>query len=186
MSELSGKDWWHKNQSRYPNSRDVQDLAAGFQENVVRFTRVLREGGAKVQVSSTRRNPIRAYLMHYSWRLGHEEIAAADIPQMAGVNIEWDHGDEKTSQSTAREMQELFNIAYRPSLTSNHIKGLAIDMDIQWSGDLFLGPLPDGSFQGVVDGRRTGADNRDLHAIGELFDVHKLRKDPPHWSYDGR
>ena len=186
MSNLSGTDWWRKNQAVYPNSKDMSDLAPGFQANVIRFMRLLTDGGARVSVTSTRRNAVRAYLMHYSWCIAHEEIAAAEVPSMAGVDITWDHGNAQASLVAAREMGNLFNLAYRPSLTSNHIRGLAVDLGIRWSGELFLGPLPDGSFRGIVDGRRTGADNRDLHAIGELYDVHKLLKDPPHWSHNGR
>ncbi len=186
MTNLSGKEWWHSNEAKYPNSRDIADLAPEFQESVLRYIRVLREGGASVVVSSTRRNAIRAYLMHYSWCIAHEEVAAADVPGHKGVDIVWDHGNAEQSQKAASDMVALFNLAFKPSLTSNHISGLAIDMRIAWKGDLFLGPLPDGSFRGVNDGPRNGATNRELHEIGAAFGVRKLLRDPPHWSSNGR
>lgn len=186
MSNLSGEEWWRKHQASYPNSRDVNDLAPEFQQNAVRFIGLLRDGGAGVQVSSTRRNAIRAYLMHYSWRVAHNEIDASDVPSMKGVSIQWDHDNAEASISAARQMVDLFNLAYRPSLTSNHIRGLAIDMNIRWTGDLALGPLPDGSTRSVVDGPRNGADNRTLHEIGDMLSVRKLLSDPPHWSHNGR
>lgn len=186
MSSLSGKDWWHANQARFPNSRDLDDLNPTFRDGVVRFIRLLREGGAAVVVSSTRRNAARAYLMHYSWCIWREELPAADVPPHKAVDIIWDHGNEEASRKAAREMVSLFNIAFKPSLTSNHIRGLAVDMRISWKGDLFLGPLPDGSFCGVAAGPRNGAKNHDLHGIGEMFGVKKLLKDPPHWSSNGR
>lgn len=186
MAALSGKDWWKANQARYPNSRDVNDLAPEFRDDVVRFIRLLRQGGASVAVRSTRRNAIRAYLMHYSWRISHDELPATDVPGHAGVDIEWDHGNEEASRAAAGEMARLFNLAYKPSLTSNHIRGTAVDMTITWNGDLALGPLPDGAYRTISDGPRDGAGNRELHEIGALYGVRKLVKDAPHWSSNGR
>jgi hypothetical protein len=186
MSNLSGKSWWRLNQGKYVNSRDVADLDPDFQEGVVQFIRLLRDAGANVAVSSTLRSPIRAYLMHYSWRIDRGDIDPADVPPKDGVSIEWDHGNEEASRQAAREMVQLFNLAYKPSLTSNHIKGKAIDMTITWTGDLSLGPLPDGSYRQIDDGPRNGALNRDLHEVGALYGVRKMLSDPPHWSYNGR
>jgi hypothetical protein len=33
---------------------------------------------------------------------------------------------------------------------------------------------------------RTGNDNKELHAVGATYGVHKLVSDPPHWSHDGK
>jgi hypothetical protein len=186
MSNVSGKNWWHANQGKYPNSRDIDDLHPDFKDNVVRFVNVLKDGGANVTISSTRRNDIRAYLMHYSWLIANEDIDVKDVPSKAGVDITWDHGNEEASKSAAKEMVDLFNLAYRPSKTSNHIKGLAVDMSISWKGDLFLGPLQNGGFKGVLNGPKNGVKNRELHEIGEQFGVKKLLKDAPHWSFNGR
>jgi hypothetical protein len=186
MSNLSGKDWWKKNQSNYPNSRDVNDLHSDFVDKVQKFISILRAGGAIVNVSSTKRNAIRAYLMHYSWCIANNEISPSDVPKMKGVDINWDHGNNDLSVSAAQEMVELFNLAYKPSLTSNHIKGLAIDMNISWKGDLFIGPLPNNEYRGILDGPKNGVNNRELHEVGELFEVYKMKKDPPHWSYNGK
>ncbi|MEK7399884.1 MAG: hypothetical protein AAB116_23320 [Candidatus Poribacteria bacterium] len=184
MNNLSGRKWWLANQGRYPNSRNIDDLEPDFKKNVVEFIAVLKNGGAKISVASTRRNAIRAYLMHYSWRIANENFDPENVPSMKGVNIVWDHGDEKSSRIAAREMVDLFGIAFRPSLTSNHIKGSAIDMDIKWTGTLFLGPLRCGISE--IDEPRNGATNRELHKVGEQFGVGKLLKDPPHWSFNGR
>jgi hypothetical protein len=186
MSNLSGRAWWNANQARYPNSRDVNDLHADFRADVARFISVLRNAGARVRIRSTRRNAIRAYLMHYCWRIANRSIDPADVPARVGVDIQWDHGNDRLSRQAAREMVNLFGLVARPSLTSNHIRGRAIDMNIRWRGDLFLGPLPNGGFQGIIGGPRNGVRNRELHEIGELFGVRKLLGDPPHWSYNGR
>lgn len=186
MAKLSGRDWWVANQGRFPNSSDVDDLRAGFAEDVKSFIRTLRAAGANVRVRSTRRDARRAYLMHYSWRIANGDIDAADVPKKVGVEIQWDHGDAKASRKAARQMVSLFGLAYRPSLRSNHIRGLAIDMSVRWRRDILLGPLPGGAFQGIVGGPRNGARNRELHAVGERFGVRKLLSDPPHWSRNGR
>ncbi len=186
MSSLSGRAWWVDNQDRYPNSRDVNDLQADFRADVIRFIHILRNARVTVVVKSTKRNAIRAYLMHYSWRIANEDFNPSDVPQRSGVAIQWDHGNINASRQAAREMVDLFGLAFKPSLTSNHIRGMAIDMSIGWKEDIVLGPLPNGGFRGIVGGPRNGARNRDLHNIGELFGVRKLLSDPPHWSNNGR
>src|SRR5260221_490694 len=124
--------------------------------------------------------------MYYSWTIANEEDDPTDVPKKDGVDIVWDHGNKDASIKAAREMAGLFHLAHKPSLKSNHIRGLAVDMDISWKGDLFLGPLPNGKFEGILEGPRNGADNRQLHDMGELFGVIKLISDAPHWSYNGR
>lgn len=64
-SNLSGKDWWRANQARYPNSQEIDDLESGFRSRVEDFIGSLKHAGASVVVNSTRRNAIRAHLMHY-------------------------------------------------------------------------------------------------------------------------
>jgi len=181
---LSGRAWWVANQNRYPNSRDINDLHADFRANVADFIGILRNAGAQVNIRSTRRNANRAYLMHYCWRIANGDIAPADVPAKTGVDIQWDHADDKVSRQAASEMVSLFGLVVRPSVTSNHISGLAIDMKITWKGDLHLGPLRNRSC--IIGGPRDGARNRELHEVGESFGVRKLLKDPPHWSHNGR
>jgi hypothetical protein len=185
-ADLSGKKWWKSNQSKFPNSNDIDALEPSFGESVRKFLNVLKESDVKVKIASTRRNEIRAYLMKYCWDIANDLISPEEVPKKAGVNIEWNHGEIKKSQDAAQEMVEMFNLVHRPSLGSNHIKGLAIDMTISWKKDLFLGKLPDGSFRGVSGGPKNGAKNKDLHEIGELFGVRKLLNDAPHWSYNGK
>lgn len=184
-ANLSGTRWWRANQSRYPNSTRLEDLEDTFGDNTRRFVRALRDAGATVSISSTRRDRIRAHLMHYSWKLSRGEVMARNVPQIAGLNIEWDHGDEEASRRAAGEMVRLFGLAYIASLTSNHIVGKAIDMTISWRGVLRI-RLPNGAnnYSEVSSGPRDGG-NRELHRIGREFRVIKLISDPPHWSYDG-
>ena len=184
-SNLSGKDWWQENQRRYPNSREIDDLEPGFRSRVEDFLGSLRNVGANVSVNSTRRNATRAYLMHYSWKVAYGEIDPGEVPKRAGVNIEWDHGELEASRKAAEEMVKLFNMAHIASLTSNHIAGKAIDMDIKWKGELVLTrPAP---LLTRIEGNPRSGQNRQLHDIGaEVFGVRKLVSDPPHWSSNGR
>jgi hypothetical protein len=184
-SNLSGAVWWRKNQARYPNSNEIDDLEPGFRSRVEDFVRSLKQAGASVVVSSTRRDAARAFLMHYSWQVAYEETAPADVPARSGVVIEWDHGNIEDSKKGAMEMVRLFGMAHNAALTSNHIRGKAIDMTISWKGTLEL-TRPAPLLARIERPPRTGQ-NRDLHEIGAgVFGVRKLRSDPPHWSYDGR
>jgi len=183
-SDLSGARWWKANQDKFPNSRDIDNLESGFRSNVEQFLTALRAGGAVVVVNSTRRNADRAYLMHYSWEVGYGETDPSEVPSRSGVTIEWDHGDQTKSRDAALEMVALFDLAHKPSLTSNHIAGKAIDMDIKWKGTLVLSqPAP--LLQKIESTPRTGG-NSELQAVGaEVFGVRKLKSDPPHWSTNG-
>lgn len=185
-SDLSGKDWWHRNQRKYPNSQSIDDLESGFRTRVEDFIGSLRNGGANVTIASTRRNATRAFLMHYSWKVGHGDTAASDVPKHDGLTIEWDHGDEERSKKAAMEMVKLFNMAFIAALNSNHIAGKAIDMDISWDGTLVL-TRPAPLLTRIESLPRTGRGNGELHRIGaDTFGVKKLKSDPPHWSYNGR
>lgn len=177
-ARLSGARWWHANQSRFPNSSTLDALAPGFREDAGRFIAALRAAGASVRISATRRNRSRAQLMHYSWRVAKGQIAPGDVPAIAGCDIEWDHGDLATSRAAANEMVRLFHIVYKPSLTSNHIEGTAIDMTITRPGSM-----------SIVNGKGDTVQVRsaaDLHAVGASYGVRKLASDPPHWSANGR
>ena len=184
-TKLSGKAWWHAHQAQYPNSQKVDDLEPEFRARVEEFIGALREAGATVRISSTRRSAARAYLMHYCWTVAFGDVAPGDVPAHEGVDIIWDHGELETSRRAAREMVGLFGLAVKASLTSNHIKGLAIDMHITWKGALELSHPP-ALMRRIESLPRSGL-NPELHEIGaRFFGVKKLKGDPPHWSYNGR
>lgn len=184
-SNLSGKDWWRANQARYPNSQEIDDLEPGFRSRVEDFIASLRHAEATVVVNSTRRNAIRAYLMHYSWKVAYGEIDPRGVPKRAGVDIEWDHGEIDKSRKAAQQMVNLFGMAHIGALSSNHVRGKAIDMNISWKDTLVLRrPAP---LLVRIESRPRTGQNRELHEIGAtVFGVRKLVSDPPHWSYNGR
>jgi hypothetical protein len=180
---LSGATWWHANQAHYLNSNSVDDLVPEFREKVNRFIAAMRAASASVIIESTRRNKIRAYLMHFSWGISEGTIAAADVPPEPGCPIRWNHGKAAASKTAAREMRELFNVAYQPSLRSRHIEGKAIDMTIHWDGTI---ALRDATGTLVSIGSPHSGDyNATLHRIGASYGVFKLVSDRPHWSTDG-
>ena len=185
-TNLSGRNWWDANQAKYANSRDLDALDASFKERVEGFIKALRNGGATVVISATRRSAQRAYLMHYSWEVAHGSVAPADVPPKSGVSIDWDHGDLDASRKAAEEMVKAFGMAYTASLTSNHIAGKAVDMTISWKSKLILDiPLSCGVYE-IADPPRTGQ-NRELWRYAEDYHaVKKLPSDPPHWSFNGR
>lgn len=184
QASLSGAAWWNANQAKYPNSEKLTDLASPFRENAVAFIDAIKAAGGKVIVSATRRNRTRAHLMHYSWRVSRGEVAPKDVPALAGLAIRWDHGDLAKSRKGAREMSDLFGIAFQPSLTSNHIDGRAVDMTINWTGTIDV--KDKAGKKRSLSTPRTGDANPELHAIGATFGVRKLLSDPPHWSDNGR
>jgi hypothetical protein len=186
----SGKYWvtWANTHAR--NSAKVDDLAEPFRANVKAFIKALESAGATVKVSATKRDAKRAYLFHWSWKISLGKAKPADAKAMAGVEIEWDHGDLAKSKAGAKEMVDGFGLAVpprsnvAPSLTSNHIAGKAIDMTITWTGTLKL-PKKDGT---VVDVPYMASANSNikLHQVGQSYGVKKHTSDEPHWSVDGR
>ena len=181
-SQLSGAAWWRANQAAFPNSAEVSALEPAFAARVTAFLGALRTAGASVEVSATRRNKIRAYLMHYSWRVAKGDVRPAEVPGEPGCSIVWNHGDDARSLRGAKEMVDLFGIVFQPSLTSRHILGLAIDMTIDWAGAVKVRNAAGNevSLSSTSDGTNTA-----LHGVGASYGVFKLVSDPPHWSDNG-
>ena len=182
-ADLSGAAWWHANQANYPNSNALTELASPFRERTTAFVDALKAAGAKVTVSATRRNRTRAHLMHYSWRVSRGEIAPKDVPSVPGLSIRWDHGDLAKSKKGAKEMVDLFAIAFKPSLTSLHIEGRAVDMTIGWTGTIQVKDKT-GKTR-AIGAPQSGNTNTELHKVGATYGVIKLLSDPPHWSDNG-
>jgi hypothetical protein len=180
---LSGAKWWHANQTRFTNSLQITDLHSDFRDKAARFINAVRISGAQVIVGSTRRNAARAYLMHYCWRLSRGEIAPGDIPAYPGCAINWEHDNIAASRKAASEMAALFAIKFEPSLTSRHIEGKAIDMQISWTGKIMVKDA--GGNRTELNKPSNGSENKTLHQIGASYGVFKLLSDPPHWSSDG-
>jgi hypothetical protein len=185
----SGKYWVIWANAHAKNSESIDDLADPFKANVKAFIKALEDAGAKVKVTATKRDAKRAYLFHWSWLIALDKSKPSAATALAGVDIEWDHGDAPKSKAGAQEMVDGFGLAVppksnvAPSLTSNHIAGKAIDMDITWTGELKV-KKKDGTIASVPFMNNANL-NTKLHAVGESYGVKKLKTDAPHWSSDG-
>lgn len=190
MPTKSGKYWVTWANSNALNSSSVSDLDLTFRTKVKAFIKALKDAGATVKVSATKRSDKRAYLFHWSWKISQGKCKPADAKSMNGVDIQWDHGDLAKSKAGALEMVKGFGLAvpprslFAPSLSSNHIDGKAIDMTISWKDDLKV-KNKDGT-ETTVTYMQSVNKNTALHKVGESYGVKKLKSDAPHWSYNGR
>ena len=173
MAELSGPAWV----SRFPTSTSTADLVPAFRTAVDTFIAALEAGGASVSISATLRPPERAYLMHYAWKIGHQNFNAANVPAMDGVDIQWAHATAGASKVAANQMVSGYGIVFAPALTSRHSEGRAIDMTIT----SYVGK----TFANAAGQATVVSSAAQLHALGAGYGVRKLASDPPHWSDDG-
>jgi hypothetical protein len=178
-NELSGPHWC----ARFPTSSSPDTLVEPFRGKVKRFLAALAAGKATVTINATFRPKQRAYLMHYAFRIANREIAPRAVPPLGGVEIAWVHASEAQAVAAAQRMVDTYGIAFPPALASRHTQGLAIDMDISWSGDLVIDDGK-GRHLAVQTQPRDGG-NQALWGIGDSYGVIKLASDPPHWSSDG-
>jgi hypothetical protein len=182
---LSGSTWVQQ----FPTSTSVDDLVDPFQSNVKQFIAALRKSGATVSIGSTVRPKERAWLMHWSFMIS-KGLDPGNVPVMIGVDIEWVHRDANgnadlsVSKAAADAMVSGYEILFAPVLVSQHTAGLAIDMDIGWSGKVLT--ITDGAGKPVmIETNPKDGGNPDLHRVGASYGVIKLVSDPPHWSSDG-
>ena len=195
MGTKSGNFWITWANQNAQNSSSIDTLEPIFRINATNFINALRNAGATVNVQSTKRDPKRAYLFHWAWRICFDKtVNLSAIPSMQGVEIDWDHGDKdknyKESIQGAGEMVTGFGLAVppkstvAPSLTSNHLIGKAIDMEISWNHKIKV-KKPDGKELEVFFPSNPNT-NENLIAVGKSYGVFKLRIDRPHWSFNGR
>ena len=190
MAEKSGAFWVTWADANAQNSSSIEHLAEPFRSQASEFIKALRDAGATVDVTATKRSARRAYLFHWSWKVALGKCKPSEATPMDGVDIQWDHGNEAASRKGAQEVVSGFGLAVpprstnAPALTSNHTAGQAIDMDITWSGTIQvknkLGKNTPITFMSNVNA------NTALHALGASYGVLKLVTDAPHWSHNGR
>jgi hypothetical protein len=184
--QLSGPAWV----ARFPDAGGTDALAPGFRSGCEKFISAMRNAGADVHISSTRRPAERAYLMHYCWRIHKGTLSPKNVPGKTGVNIEWVHRktggsiDLPASGQAAAAMVQGYDIAFQPALDSRHVQGRAIDMSIDWNGTLRVVD-EDGATVEISSAPRNGF-NLALRRVGKSYGVIKHPSDPPHWSTDGR
>ncbi len=185
----SGVFWVTWANSNAKDSDKIEDLEAPFKEKAAAFIKALEDAGAVVTISATKRSARSAYLFHWAWKISLGQCKPTDPGVMSGVDIRWDHGDDAKSKAAAREMVQGFGLVVPPastnppSLTSKHISGEAIDMNIVWAGVIKV-KKKDGTEQQVVFANNANL-NTNLHIVGASYGVKKLKTDAPHWSSDG-
>lgn len=188
--QKSGSYWVSWANANARNSRSLSKLDATFQKKVEAFIGALTSANANVTVRATLRHPKRAYLFHWSWKIATGRNKAADATPFPGVHIDWVHATDAESVAGALEMTSGFGLAMPPrsnvppAMSSRHIQGLAVDMDIIWPGTIMV-MKQDGT---AVPLRYISNPNLNipLHEVGASYGVYKLRSDAPHWSSDGR
>jgi sugar lactone lactonase YvrE len=186
-SDLSGLAWLEAagvsqadGQGTYPNSTKVSDLDPSFRTKVQSFIDALTQAGATISIQSTLRSKERAYLMHYAWGIAHGTIAPSSVPSMYGIAIRWDYGDDTASRKAAQEMVSFFGMTNDAVLDSRHIQGLAIDMQVSWSGTLGI-KAASGIIVNIATFPRN-ANNAILARVAATYGVYRLFKDSaPHW-----
>lgn len=177
--ELSGPQWVQ----RFPTSRSIFDLKPPFLAKMTAFHNALIAAGARVSIAATLRPAERAFLMHFSFKIANQGQNPQTVPRMAGVNINWSHGNLTSSRNAARQMVAGYGIAFPPALNSIHIQGGAIDMEISWDGTLQIKDATGATKS--IGSPRNGRSNTVLHQVGRTYGVIKLLSDPPHWSVNG-
>jgi hypothetical protein len=181
----SGAGWVKE----FPTSKEVSDLDSSFAGKVQNFIAALQAAGATVTINATKRPLERAFLMHWAWMIAKKGYDPRKVPAMKGVEINWWHGDLKSSKDAAQEMVDGYGInklKVPPSLTSHHITGKAIDMEISWSGDLVIKNAKGAAI--LIKTSPKNQTNRALIAVGRTYQViHyiEVAKDKVHWSVDG-
>lgn len=156
----AGRGWC----AEFATERTTASLRKPFRAHVQDFIAALEQGrrtpqGARcrVRITATRRPEQRAWLMRQAWDIVKSKKDPAKITPRADIPIEW-------SRTGAQEMFDTYELVARPSLTSRHIEGRAVDMTIEgWPGT-----------------------RAELDAFGREFGCFPLAGDPVHWSDDGR
>lgn len=197
-ADLSGAAWAR----RFRGSADIADLEAPFRGDVRSFVAAMRQAGITVAPVATYRPPQRAYMMHYSWRIGRG-LSADEVPPFVPregedrIGICWVHpssdgtADLAASTAGARALAGALGIdptlADAPALRSRHTARRAIDMRTTWRGTVTI-QNANGRRVRIESTPRTGL-NRQLINVGATYGViHFINavRDRNHWSDNGR
>ena len=164
-------------------STSLEDLSFPFRNSAKAFAKAILDSGATIEIANTLRPPERVHMMHYAFRVAREGLAPQNVPPFSGIEVDWVHYTPTLSVKAAQELVDAYDIAYKPSLMSNHTIGRAVDWSVEWKKPIQIKDI-DGNLV-TIDQPRNGFDNEDLWAIGEGYGVYKLPPDAPHWSFDG-
>jgi len=172
----SGKKWWtaNKDKTKYSYSSSISDLETIFQERVKAFKKAVTDAGASISIDTTLRSKNRAYVLHSAYKIAKGLVDADKVVARTGVDITWVHGTKGASKTGAQEIITAANVAYKPNMTSNHLKGKAIDWTITWTGTLKIKNKDGAEVEISSEPKHRGLGkthngNTDLHAVGKTY-----------------
>ena len=185
--QRSGAEWVEiADASGWSNRTDFAALDPSWGPRAEAFVAGLCAAGAEVRVTAGLRHPTRALLMHYAWGVAHGQYLPAQANEVCrgrGIHIEWDHGTVAASRAAAQALVEAFDLVHQAAITSNHIRGLAIDMEIS---NLPASIVMNGKTYTTERGASGEAAARSVAPIGRALGVIWFGSgDVVHWSHDG-
>jgi hypothetical protein len=185
--QRSGAEWLEiANTCGWTNSTDFSALDPSWGPRAQAFVEGLRAAGAQVHVTAGLRHPNRAFLMHYAWGVAQGQYTPSQANEACrgcGINIEWDHGATEATRAAAQALVDAFGLVHQASIKSNHISGLAIDMEIS---DLPASITMNGQTYATQCGASGEAAARSVAPIGRTMGVIWFGPgDVVHWSHDG-
>ena len=130
---LSGKHWKAIADEKWPGSDSVDKLSDGFKPKAQAFLDMLAANSISHEISATLRPKELSYLFHYCLEVASGRMKPKDVPTQAGVDINWDHGDDAKSKAGAQEMADAFGLVGIAAHPSNHNGGDAMDMKLDFS-----------------------------------------------------
>lgn len=183
----SGKEWVKD----FPDTKNVADLEDDFEKKVKEFINAVKVAGVNPRIETVYRPPERAHLMHWCWKICKQNHNAQKVDEREGVEIDWWHGDQKLSEAAAQEMHDAYairkDLKVPPALSSRHTEGKAIDLIIEWSGDLKIKNKDKTDV--TITSEPRNSSNPDLIKVAATYGVihfTEAAKDVNHWSTDGR
>ncbi|MHB9066002.1 MAG: hypothetical protein ACYC4B_19570 [Pirellulaceae bacterium] len=196
-SNLSGRAWCQAYAEQWKGNTDITTLDQTFRAKVYEFIGLLEGAGATVHPPISVYRPIeRAYLMHFSWLIVNPDdkrninpktkqpdpTEPALIPPYAGVDINWDYGNDELSRAAAAQMVSYFKTGSYAAFPSKHSQYLAIDMQVEWTGTLSIKMKGATTATPITTGPRN-ADNIQLGRVAATYGVYRVRSDTaPHWQ----
>jgi hypothetical protein len=186
--QRSGADWKAvADANGWINSVEFSALDATWGPRAEAFVNGLRAAGAQVRIEAGLRHPNRAFLMHYAWGVAKAKYTPAQANTACrgrGIDIEWDHGNTNASRAAAQALVDAFDLVRQASITSNHIRGLAIDIVIS---DLPSSITMNGRTYSTRQGASSTAAAESVAPIGKAMGVIWYGpSDWVHWSHNGK
>jgi hypothetical protein len=201
---LSGAHWNGIATARWGGDPpNISELESSFGTDLQKFMDMLTANNITPYLTAAFRPKQRSYLFKYCLDVSKGRIAPKDVPAMDGVEIIWDHGNNAASRKGAEDLANSFGLVGVAAHPSNHNKGTAADMKMDFSGNTAntltyeIGgktvtrkiKVSDEARKGVSASGKSisGIESRELSKAGADFHLKRaLDNDIVHWSRSGR